>query len=335
MTRAWPATNWQMLRDEVETALRVCEGFPASVQIDGKLNRLDAGLSHQNYWFRIKANGPLPHAGDTPYVLRKLGRDPVGVSYEEAAARLEREALTLRALASQKFEFSVPRFVCCVRNTQGSANGLIETGLLGTSLDYFKKAPGKRQFVVETIARIGNAVHRVPLDTFGFLPCQQDSGTHVLVRLDAFDPEFLAQDSDAAAVAKWVRDHLPEDRPAVLLHGDLLPQNILWDWETEGVGIIDWEFAVIGDAAYDLAIVTRGHGKLLGSENGLRRLVDAYRRAGGNPIEVVDVVNHELLMVLRWLEESVRAERDQRGKGHPPSHWRNQIRAILRRAKSL
>ena len=73
----------------------------------------------------------------------------------------------------------------------------------------------------------------------------------------------------------------------------------------------------------------------LESPNGLRQLVDAYRRAGGVPLEAADVVNHELLLVLRLLEQSVRAEREERREGHPPSHWRNQIRAILRQAKSL
>ena len=335
MTRTRARTDWQALRDEVESALRACEGFPASVQIDGKLNRLGVGLSHQNYWFRIKADGPLPDTSDTAYVLRKLGTEPVGASYDEAVARLGREAMTLRALASRKFDFSVPRFVCFVRGPEGSATGFVETGLPGAALDYFKKDPGKQPFVVETIARIGSAVHRVPLGSFGFLPRQQDSSTHVLARLGAFSSEFMAHDPDAAVVARWVRDHLPQHRLAVLLHGDLLPQNILWDWGTDEMGVVDWEFAMVGDAAYDLAIVTRGHGKLFGSPNGLQQLVDAYGRADGAPIEVADVVNHELLLVLRWLEESVHAEREERREGHPPAYWRNQIRAILRRAKSL
>ena len=335
MTRARARTNWQVLRDEVESALQTCEGFPASVQIDGKLNRLEVGLSHQNYWFRIKADQPLPHADNTIYVLRKLGTRPVGESREEAVVRLGREAVTLRALASQEFDFSVTRFVCFVHSTADARSAFIETGLLGVSLDCFKKEPGKQRLIVETIARVASGVHRTPLDSFRFLPRQQDSGAHVLARLGAFGTKFIAHDPDAAAVASWVRSHLPEDRPAVLLHGDLLPQNVLWDWEMENVGVVDWEFAMIGDAAYDIAIVTRGHSKLFGSLNGLQQLVDAYRRAGGAPIEVSDVVNHELLMVLRWLEESVRAEREGRREGHPPAHWRNQIRAILRRAKSL
>jgi aminoglycoside phosphotransferase (APT) family kinase protein len=176
----------------------------------------------------------------------------------------------------------------------------------------------------------------MPLEGFQFLPRHQDGGAHVLARLDTFGAEFVTHNEDAAAAVRWVWDHLRSARPAVLLHGDLLPKNILWDWETDGVGVVDWEFASIGDAAYDLAVVTRGHDKLFGSPNGFQRLVEAYRQAGGVSIQAADVVNHELLMVLRWLAESVRAERDrQRSEGHPPAYWRNQIQAILRRAKSL
>ena len=50
----------------------------------------------------------------------------------------------------------------------------------------------------------------------------------------------------------------------MLLHGDLLPLNLLWGRETDELGVVDWESARIGDPAYDLAIVTRGHAKPFG-----------------------------------------------------------------------
>jgi aminoglycoside phosphotransferase (APT) family kinase protein len=331
--RRW--TDWQALRDEVESALRSCAEFPASVRINGRLNRMEQGLNHQNYWFRLKADGPLPSDPDMAYVLRSAGMEVDGASYEETVARIKREAMTLRALASQKFEFSAPRFVCLIRCAGGSATGLIETAVHGLSLDLCKKEPSRRQFVIEAIARVAAAVHQVGMDSFYFLPHQRDSATHVLAELNERCPELIGHDPDAAAAAGWIRGHLPEGRPSVLLHGDLLPQNILWDFETEQLGVIDWEYAQIGDAAYDLAIVTRGRGKLFGSPNGLRQIVDAYRRARGVLVEAADVINHELLLVLRWLEESVRAEHEGRREGHPPAHYKIQIRAILRRAKSL
>ncbi len=205
MTRRRASTNWYMLAHEVETALRTCGGgFPKSVRIDGKLNRLEAGLSHQNYWFRIKADRPLPDAEDTVYVLRKLAARPLVVSNEKAIARLEREALTLQALASHTFDFSVPRFVCFVRDAQESVTGLIETGLPGPSLEYLRKNRDKHAFLVETVARIASAVHRVPPNTLDFLPRRHDSRAHVQARLDGFSAEFITRDSDAAVVADWV-----------------------------------------------------------------------------------------------------------------------------------
>jgi thiamine kinase-like enzyme len=43
------------------------------------------------------------------------------------------------------------------------------------------------------------------------------------------------------------------------LHGDLLPQNLLFTIpDDREIAVVDWECAQIGDAAYDLAIVTRG-----------------------------------------------------------------------------
>jgi aminoglycoside phosphotransferase (APT) family kinase protein len=43
-----------------------------------------------------------------------------------------------------------------------------------------------------------------------------------------------------------------------VLHGDLLPQNLLFEIRENGAtAVVDWECAQIGDPAYDLAIVHR------------------------------------------------------------------------------
>ena len=67
--------------------------------------------------------------------------------------------------------------------------------------------------------------------------------------------------------------NLPEDGSSTVLHGDLLPQNLLLAIEDDSVGdpeiaVIDWECAQIGDAAYDLAIVTRGVRRPFGEKTG-------------------------------------------------------------------
>lgn len=322
------------MRGEAESALQKDGLFPFSASIVGKVVRMERGLNHENYLFWIQADSPLPYPEDTAYILRKIATDTPETSHEEAVARLRNEAMTLQALAMQDIVFSVPRFVCFIGDPEETPSGFIETALPGGSIEHFKKNADSRPLLIETVARIAATIHHLPIESFRFLPTHAASRDHVLASLDAFSPDFLAQDPDAPAV-DWVRDHLPEDRPATLLHGDLLPQNILWDLETDGHGVVDWEYAMIGDPAYDLAIVTRGHGKPLGCPDGLQRLVDGYCRAGGIPITPIDVINHELLMVLGWLEQSIETERKRRHEGHPPKHWRDQIRAILRRAERL
>jgi thiamine kinase-like enzyme len=49
------------------------------------------------------------------------------------------------------------------------------------------------------------------------------------------------------------------ERPSALCHNDLVAENIL---ETDGQGLIliDWEYAGIGDPWFDLAVVVRHHG---------------------------------------------------------------------------
>lgn len=109
-----------------------------------------------------------------------------------------------------------------------------------------------------------------------------------LANLD--EPE--ARDSET-----WICEHLPQRTSASLLHGDLLGQNPRRPWEGNGrIGVIDWAEARIGDPAYDLAIVTRGHRKPFGVSDGLARLVDTYNRAATRPLTVALVRVHELIL---------------------------------------
>jgi len=121
--------------------------------------------------------------------------------------------------------------------------------------------------------------------------------------------------------------HLPPDDPAVFLHGDLLGQNILVDFEGFR-GVIDWEYSRIGDPAYDLAIVTRGVRRPFKREDGLERLLEAYVAAGGAEVRLTEIRVHELLMHVSWHLESCRGE----GR-HPPSETRKHLRGVIDRAR--
>ncbi len=333
MRRRGRGTDWAGLIHEIESGLRACGRFPPSVRVDGRIKRIGAGLNHDNYLFRITADGLDKREQEQGYFLRKLGRDHGYDSDAEAVASLRTEAQTLQALAGREFEFSIPRLVCLTGNAPATPSGLVETAVTGYALDLIAKSAESRPFFIDAVARVAAAVHQLPQSDFDFLPGHADSRSHVLARLDEFPPEFLETDAEAAKAVAWVRSHLPQNRPAVVRHGDLLPQNILRDFDSDRLGVVDWEYARIGDPAYDLAIVTRGNRKLFGSDGGQATLVDTYRNAGGAAIELVDVTVHESLMLLDWLWGAVRRERAGRQEGHPPEYWRQKLRAVLRRAQ--
>jgi hypothetical protein len=131
----------------------------------------------------------------------------------------------------------------------------------------------------------------------------------------------------AREVHAWALEHLPPDEPAVLLHGDLLGQNILLR-PREALGLIDWERAQLGDPAYDLAIVTRGARQPFQIAGGLDRLLESY--AGqATEIKKDNVHLYELCLLARWYRESLTGPRS-----HPSAELLNRLRGHFRRTVS-
>lgn len=331
-------TNWWSLRDEVEAALRACPGFPDDASVDGRLSRLGSGLNHENYVFGVTTGGQAPELEKRTYILRKMGspwgRDSSSSDSESGGggARPYIEARLLEELAKCTFSFDIPKFVCLV-GAGTAAEGFIAEAVAGVSVENYMDRGERSAGYLATIGKIAAEVHRVDAERFDFLPRHADSRAHVQSELEELPAEFRQQDSDGRAAAEWVEAHLPSGRPAVLLHGDLLPQNIVRDIIPERLGVIDWEFAKVGDPAHDLAIVTRGVRKPLGVAGGMRKLLEAYVQAGGQPIQPADVYNHELLLAMGWLWGAMaRKSAGQRG-GHPPEVQRQNLLALLRRAE--
>ena len=200
---------------------------------------------------------------------------------------------------------------------------LVREFVPGPPLEWFSK--GRNDFPAwEIIGSLAAEVHRLPSTLFA--SAVRDHGTqraHVeslLAELSAVDDEPVAADAVA-----WIRVHLPPDEPAVLIHGDLLGQNILFDPDRPPA-LIDWEYACLGDPAYDLAIVTRGVRKPFKRGNGLSLLLDAYNAEAATELRPVRVHVHEILIVLNWLRESLRGE-----SPHPQRTERQRLAGLLRR----
>jgi len=214
------------------------------------------------------------------------------------------ESKTLQTLQLLEFPFAVPEMICLVRDDSGETIGLIESAVAGLPLNFLSRG-FNAESQLETIAQVASAVHRLPKSKFTHLVQRSDSRTHVLEELNVLPASLFEEFREAAMAREWILCNLAEARTSTVLHGDLLSQNLLFAIpDDHEIAVLDWECAQIGDAAYDLAIVTRGVRRPLGVANGLQRLVSFYNEAAEQEIPPSAVVVHELLLHLHWLAES-------------------------------
>jgi aminoglycoside phosphotransferase (APT) family kinase protein len=294
---------------------------------------MESGLYHHNYRFMIAGQGLAREWKERPLLLRLISEKKVDRTREESVQYEQKEAETLRILKDLKFKFSTPEFICMVNNQSGEIEGFIETFVRGIPLTLFRNSIHEDK-IIPSIAEVAAAVHQVQPNNFHHLEAYPDNRTHIYTELENLPKELFDEHNIAQTVKRFILDHIPSVKPSVLLHGDLLPQNLICredesSWKTS---VIDWEFARIGDPAYDLSIVTRGDRKIEGKKNGLNLLLTSYKEAGGADISQSDVHIHELIMVLNWLWDST-IKRRKGHNGHGPDYYLGKIESILRRAE--
>lgn len=326
--------DWSWLRSITETSLNGSSTFQGPVRLAGRMDWLRSGLYHDNYRFSIEGAGVPEEWREEPLLLRISKQKDPPLSPAEAARSLLREAKTLQIVGQSDIQFETPGFVCMVQSEGKEPVGFIETWERGVQLDSYRRS-SYHDRIIPTIAGVAGSVHRLAKGPFGHLESSRTREEYILDELQGFPPELFDGFPAAGKAKEWILARLSHSRPTVVLHGDLLPQNIMC-METEGdwrVAVIDWQFARIGDPAYDLAIVTRGNRKLLGMDNALALLVEAYLQAGGADLSVLDVRVHELILMLNWLSESVDAVKENRREGgHAPEHYEQRLGSLLCRA---
>jgi aminoglycoside phosphotransferase (APT) family kinase protein len=326
--------SYSDLRDLIRSSLENCPGFGSRVDVDGKLNRIAEGIWHDIYWFWIRGRD-LPSAQtEQAYVLRLLEQHEDWQEGPQPRGRLIQEAETLQALGKGEFVHPTPKFICFVHDDESEPIGMIETALPGYSLDRYKD-----RSTLRLISRVAANIHRLEIERFPHLPSSSSRTENVKSRLAEFDEALFAEFPLANEVREWITAQIPSYDRSCVLHGDLLPQNLVCDWPATGhegapVGVVDWEMARVGDPAYDLAIVSRGDRKVLGVKDGLKVLIEDYLEFGGQPISLADVRLHELLLVLHWLEEAWREYQKPVTRGHGPDFYEAKLQSLFRRTAS-
>ncbi len=306
--------GWARAKAVLERAFErwACPGTQVHV---GWVTKVGDGLSREVFAAEVE----MTRAGSAqsgPYAALLPTRD--------ADADLDRRATAelglLARLAEIELPFRVPTGIGVVPDAGRLA--LVREFIGGVPLDLRAgRQGGIRPWQV--IGGIAARVHSIgAARVSGVLGGTASRREHAEAGLGALHELGGAEIEEAAA---WAREHLPPPEPSVLVHGDLLGQNILLRPDN-ATGVIDWEYSTLGDPAYDLAIVTRGVRRPFQIDGGLERLLEAYAAAGGANVSVAQVRIHELCLAAGWYREALAK------RAEPPDTALARFRGILRRA---
>lgn len=284
---------------------------------------LGGGLSRDAYAAEVTV--AAPHAAASgPYAVLL----PRGPRDRDLDARTHREHDLLARLHALpvRLPFRVPEPLAVVLRPDAAV--LVRGFIRGVELDL--RAGRQRAFTPwDIVGQVAAGVHAVdvapladlyprPLTRRAFAEAELTLALHGL------------DGPEVRTARAWAGAHLPPDSPAVLVHGDLLGQNILVDPSADpALAVVDWEYARLGDPAYDLAIVTRGGRQPFQTAGGLDLLVDAYRAHGGAADVTRDHVRiFELCLICGWHRETLAGHGPA---GHGPDQTLAQLRAFIRR----
>lgn len=258
----------------------------------GWVRHLGSGLSYDAYYVEcLVQRGP---ASESAILVVRLPRRHATAGLAERALR---ELRVLQHLGTQQVPLRLPRVLGAVPTTCGLA--FVQEAVFGTPLD---PRSGRQPWVKpwEVVAEVAAACHAVdPQPLLSAIPSHPTRRDHALSNLTVLEKLKFPEASEALA---WARENVPPPEPSCLLHGDLLGQNIILDDEgSEPPGLLDWEYAEVGDPADDLAIVTRGARRPFQVSGGLERLMDCYNHRTGRRITVREVRLHELCLKAQLL----------------------------------
>lgn len=309
--------GWARAKYVLRDLLELWCGPPTRAEV-GFVKKIGHGLSRDIFAAEVELTpDPRRRSGAFVVLLPRRDADPA------LDVRTRRELRLLGKLHGQQLPFRVAEVVGAYPESGRLA--LVRRLLAGFELDLRAgRQPGRPW---ETVGEIAAAIHTVDGGGFGrFLsghPTRRDHAENSLRVFDGLDAP------EAREARDWATSHLPPAEPSVLVHGDLLGQNILIGLE-QPPAVIDWEYARLGDPAYDLAIVTRGGKRPFQIDRGLDRLLDAYHRHGGDAgVSREHVRVHELCLVASWYREALAGARV-----HPADQELGRLRGLLARARS-
>jgi aminoglycoside phosphotransferase (APT) family kinase protein len=281
----------------------------------GFVRKIARGLSRDVFAAHVDlAPDPGRRSGSYVVLLPRSDAD------DWLAVRRRKELRLLGRLSQLTLPFRVPTVVGAFPDSGRMA--LVREFVRGIELELRTgRQPGIRPW--EILGEIMAAIHGLDGARLeDVLPGSSTRREHAQAALRVFDGLDGIEFREARL---WAEAHLPPAEPSVLVHGDLLGQNILID-PGGPPSVIDWEYAQRGDPAHDLAIVTRGVRRPFQVERGLEKLLEAYHLHAGTGVSIEQVRLHELCLVAGWYRDALVG-----GGPHAPDEELARLRSLLRR----
>lgn len=211
------------------------------------------------WWPQLDTSAAVVHRGMSHDVLVVPGTVAVRFARTaEGEAELRRSAALLPVLDRARLPFAVPCPLTEIVSGHG-VTALATRFVAGTPrpvADPGLADPAVLHGTLDAIAAVPLADVASAVGTFrGFAGGRQWAAAArrcLLPQLTPPEAELVSASIEAAARVA------PPELP-VLVHGDLAGSNLLWDGDLL-VGVLDWDLAVAGDQAYDVACLADGFG---------------------------------------------------------------------------
>lgn len=299
-------TDQKTLQAALESALAKATGTP--VWIEGLA--LIAGGASQETWRLDLCMENGAHAGSLPLILRR----PLGGAIYETALDLRAEDRVHRAVYAAGAPVPPPfRLLDDLLGAPALLVERMEAESIGRKLVREPRFAAARRLLPAQMGAALAAIHSVDWARHGLdalLPAPAAGQTPAQARLAQIEAELDAIDEPHPALElclRWLRRNEPPapDRP-VLVHGDYRVGNLLVSPESGLTGVIDWEFAHIGDYAEDLTWGLIREWRFgvdeqrLGGVGQPEAFFEAYARAAGRPVDPARVAYWELLANVWW-----------------------------------
>jgi aminoglycoside phosphotransferase (APT) family kinase protein len=299
------------LRKSLEARLPALLGGPVEI---AKLSLLAGGASMEAWALEVRApSGPLS------LVLRRAAG---GRIYHDALSLEHEHALIAEAHRSG---VKVPRPYGFLPDLSGHDAFLMDRlygETVGRRVVRLPELAGARAALPAQMAEELARIHALDPARLPFLPGTFAASPALraveglVAQLDSASEPHPAIELGIA----WLRENLRDTGPAVVVHGDFRIGNLVVG--PEGLsGVLDWEFARLGDALEDVAwpLVKAwrfGVDHLrLGGISEERAMIDRYAQITGRKIDRKDLHAYELLGNVRWAVGSLQqTQRHLRGE---------------------